>query len=225
MRKIKHIVLVVAAMLVATTFSFAQSFTNSPNDTVIVNGIMEDLETLIINQVNSTTSTLYLEWQKVSESVPALWEASICDNRICNTSLVDSGTMNPISPADFGFLLLHITAHVNYGTAIIRYAVWDINSPMLKDTLTFLMNVTPTGIATTNLETPHVWYAVNKIHLQNIHENYSLLSINNLNGMEVFSTNINKQNEIYLPTLPTSIYIIRLSGKQKQFLQKISIQE
>ena len=67
MRKIKHIVLVVAAMLVATTFSFAQSFTNSPNDTVIVNGIMEDLETLIINQVNSTTSTLYLEWQKVRD--------------------------------------------------------------------------------------------------------------------------------------------------------------
>ena len=225
MSKIKHIVLVITAILAATTFSFAQSYTISPNDTFFVNAMMEDLETLTINQVNSTTDTLYLKWEKISESVPALWEASVCDNQICYTTLVDSGSMNPIYPSDFSFLLLHITAHVNYGTAIIRYAVWDINFPMQRDTLTYIMNVTTTGIAATNLETPLVWFAENKIHLQNINENFSSLSVNDLSGKEIFKTNINRKNKIDLPTLPTSVYIIQLSGKQKQFQQKIFIQE
>ena len=225
MRKFKLTVLVVAASIAATTFSFAQSYTVSPNDTFIVNAMMEDLETLTINQVNSTTDTLYLKWEKISESVPALWEASVCDNQICYTTLADSGSMNPIYPSDYSFLLLHITAHVNYGTAIIRYAVWDINFPMQRDTLTYIMNVNTTGIATENLETPSVWFAENKIHLQNINENFSSISVNDLSGKEIFKTSINSKTEIDLPLLPTSIYIIQLSGKQKQYHQKLFIYE
>ncbi|MDZ4759056.1 MAG: hypothetical protein SGJ10_13085 [Bacteroidota bacterium] len=228
MRKIKHKVLVLAAMFAANTFSFAQSYTIRPNDTFIVNAMMEDLETLTIQQVNSTSNTIYLKWEKISASVPALWEASVCDNQICYTTLVDSGSMNPIIPSEYGFLLLHITAHVNYGTAIIRYAVWDINFPLMKDTLTFIMNVATTGIANANFEAPSVWFAENKIHLQNTNENYSLLLISDLSGKEIFKTNIHRQTEIGpiaigMPSLPTSVYIIQLSGKQKKFQQKIFI--
>ena len=106
---------------------------------------MEDLETLSIQQFNTTTDTIHLQWQKVSEIVPLLWEASVCDNQICNTTLVNNGTMNPVIPNEYGLLLLHITAHVNYGTATVRYAVWDIANPAMKDTLTYILTVSATS--------------------------------------------------------------------------------
>jgi hypothetical protein len=145
MKTISKIVLSVAAIFAATDFSFAQSFSNTPNDTINISGILEDLETLSIQQVNISTDTVTLQWEKVSESVPALWEASICDNSTCNTSLVDSGMMVPVLPTDYGLLLIHITSHVNYGTAVIRYAVWDIATPTLKDTLTYILTVNGTA--------------------------------------------------------------------------------
>ena len=108
-------------------------------------GMMEDLETLTIQQQNNSTDTIHLKWKKISESVPALWEASVCDNQACYTSLVDSGSMKLILPGDYGIVLLHITPHLNYGTAVIRYEVWDISTPLLRDTLTYILTVTATS--------------------------------------------------------------------------------
>lgn len=141
----KQIGIVVTVVFSATTFSFAQSYSLVPNDTINIAGMLEDLETLTIQQQNITTDTIQLKWKKINESVPDLWEASVCDNAICYATLQDSGTMNPIYPADYGFVLLHITPHVNYGTAIIRYEVWDIKTPLLRDTLTYILTVNATA--------------------------------------------------------------------------------
>ena len=74
MSKIKHTVLVITAILAATTFSFAQSFTISPNDTL--SGLDEKVEdylaagvrlicvvnpkkrTVTVHQPNSESQTL-----------------------------------------------------------------------------------------------------------------------------------------------------------------------
>lgn len=142
---IKQIVLSVAAFIVATDIAFAQTYTLTPNDTIEMIGVMEDLQTLSIEQTNTTADTIILKWQKISENVPLNWEAAVCDNAICYTSLVPGGTMNPVLPTEYGFVLLHITPHVNYGTAIVRYAVWDEVNPTLKDTLTFILTVDGTS--------------------------------------------------------------------------------
>jgi len=114
-------------------------------------GILEDLETLTIQQINIANNAITLEWQKVSENVPPMWEAKVCDNVICYSSLVNGGVMNPIVPGDFGFLMMHVTPHVNFGTSTIRYAVWDAAFPLLKDTLTYILTVpAPTGISNLN---------------------------------------------------------------------------
>ncbi|UPT68041.1 MAG: T9SS type A sorting domain-containing protein [Sphingobacteriales bacterium JAD_PAG50586_3] len=142
---IKQIVLSVAAFIVATDIAFAQTYALTPNDTVEINGVMEDLQTLSIQQVNNSSDNIILKWQKVSESVPQNWEAAVCDNAICYTSLIAGGTMNPVLPTEYGFVLLHITPHVNYGTAIVRYSVWDEANPAIKDTLTFILTVDGTS--------------------------------------------------------------------------------
>jgi len=105
-----------------------------------MDGLLEDLQTLTIEQHNTTLGVINLKWKKISESVPANWDASVCDNKICFTTLVDSGSMLPVGPGDYGFLLLHITPHVNYGTAIVQYAVWCIADPNHIDTLTYILN-------------------------------------------------------------------------------------
>ena len=138
-----------AVVLIATADkAIAQNYRIEPNDTFIINnGNFENLETLIINQRNISSDTIRFAWHKVSESVPVNWEASICDNVTCNTNLADSGMMDPVTPDKSGFLLLHITPHQNYGTAVIRYSVWDLKTPNLKDTLTFIMSTSnSTGI-------------------------------------------------------------------------------
>ncbi|CAN5618435.1 hypothetical protein BH11BAC1_BH11BAC1_20120 [soil metagenome] len=131
----------VAILLMVTGNSIAQTYSISPNDTIQLTGALEDLQTLSISQINTSADTLNLMWRKVSESVPPNWDAYVCDNSICYTTLEDSGSMNPVLPSDYGFVLLHITPHVDYGTALIRYSVWDINNPGSIDTLTFRLTV------------------------------------------------------------------------------------
>ncbi len=134
--------------LALTNIAVSQSYSVTPNDTSEMTGMKEDLQSLMISQLNTSSDTIRLKWKKVSEVVPANWDATICDNAICYGSLVDSGQMTKTAPGATSFLLLHVTAHVNYGTAIVRYAVWDVTTPAQRDTLTFIVNVTATaGIA------------------------------------------------------------------------------
>lgn len=144
MKTLSKIVLSAAAVVAVFDISFAQTYINQPNDTINLTGKFEDLETLSIQQLNTSAKSIILKWQKVSDSVPVAWEASVCDNVTCNTTLVDSGTMNPVNPGEYGLLLLHITPFANYGKAIVRYAVWDAASATKKDTLTYILTLTPT---------------------------------------------------------------------------------
>ena len=134
-------VLSVAVIIAAADNTFSQSYTLNPGDSVQFTGVFDHLQTLSVEQVSTSADTIHLAWRKVSESVPLNWEALVCDNVMCNASLVDSGNMNPVLPGDYGFLLLHITPHVNYGTAVVRYAVWDIANATLKDTLTYTLTL------------------------------------------------------------------------------------
>lgn len=220
MTTLSKIVLSVAAIFAATDISFAQSYSNIPNDTIDMVGMMEDLETLSIQQLNTSTDTIQLKWVKVSESVPVAWESNVCDNQICYTSLVDSGSMNPINPADYGFLLLHITAHVNYGTAVIRYAVWDIANPVLKDTLTYILTVSATsGIA--EAENKNAF----SIFPNPAKENINIISklqtgfqflITDVSGKEI-EKGISKTNSVSVSTenLPNGLYTVSIFTENK----------
>ncbi len=144
MNLLKHIVLL-GLCLALTNIAVSQSFYETPNDTVELTGMKEDLQSLMISQLNTSADTIRVKWQKVSEAVPSNWDATICDNSICYASLVDSGRMIPTAPGATSFLLLHVTAHVNFGTAIVRYAVWDETTPAQRDTLTFIVHITATA--------------------------------------------------------------------------------
>jgi len=226
MRILSKFVLSIASILAATDISFAQNFSNTPNDTINIVGMMEDLETLSIQQLNISSNTITLKWKKVSESVPLLWDASVCDNQICYTSLVDSGTMNPIYPSGYGFLLLHITPHVNYGTARVIYEVWDVTTPLLSDTLTYILTVNNTsGIAEAenqNLFTVFPNPASDFISINsNENEKFSF-SITNSLGETIYNLAFTiNHSPINIHNYPKGIYFITLSNSSYRFTQTI----
>ena len=57
------LVLSVTAIFAATVISVAQSFSNTPNDTINMVGMMEDLETLSIQQQNISANAITLKWK------------------------------------------------------------------------------------------------------------------------------------------------------------------
>jgi hypothetical protein len=135
-------------LILSGSFAHAQTYSIVPNDTVETVAYLEDLEILSIQQVNNSSGPITLRWQKVSAIIPPNWDAAVCDNVLCYPDLANSGTMNPVNTGSSAYLLMHITSHVNYGTAIIRYAVWDENFPTYVDTLTYIMHVfDPTGLS------------------------------------------------------------------------------
>ncbi len=226
MNILKHIFLSVAAILAATDISFAQTFANTPNDTFQISGMMEDQQTLIISQLNISSEIINLGWEKISESVPLSWEASVCDNRLCYSDLKDSGTMNPVAPAEMGFLLLHITGHVNYGTAVIRYAVWDRNNPALRDTLTYVMTIDKnTGIDETGSGKEFTVFPIPAVGYVNITSNsqtgfsYSIITVN---GMEI-ETGLSEANSLSILTenYPNGIYFLKIKSDNTIYTQKI----
>ncbi|HCS18963.1 MAG TPA: hypothetical protein DIW47_00115 [Bacteroidetes bacterium] len=141
MRRLFKLVLFISSIIGSGEDLTAQNLAISPNDTIERIGSMEDLETLTISLQNLTSSPLVLKWKKLSAAVPVDWEAAVCDNKICYTGLEDSGTMNAVDSSEWAFLLLHITSKVNYGTAVVRYMVWDEKDPMNTDTLTYILRV------------------------------------------------------------------------------------
>ncbi len=229
MKQLKYIILLAVAIFTATDFCFAQSYSITPNDTVEVAGVMEDLQTLTISQLNTGNDTLYFQWEKVSESVPQNWEASVCDNEVCYTSLMDTGTTNPVFPTESGFILLHITPHVNYGTAIIRYAIWDINYPTTKDTLTFILHVNETSAINRLYRSRYFSITPNPVG-NNLTISTDMKSgfqfaITNSSGQKICSENENATDfSISTENIPSGIYIASLSGNNFFLTQRIIIQ-
>lgn len=143
MKTLAFILLLASAIIAASTPTYSQSYRLSPGNSLLLTGMMEDQQTLIISQVNTSSKSLNFRWKKLSASVPEKWESSICDNLICYTSLVDSGAMSELLPGDSSYILLHITPRVTYGEAVIRYLIWDNATPLIIDTLTFTLVVSP----------------------------------------------------------------------------------
>jgi hypothetical protein len=220
MTTLSKIVLSVATIFAVADISFAQSYSLVPNDTIHMVGMMEDLETLSIQQQNTSTDTIQLKWQKVSESVPPIWEANVCDNAFCNTSLVDSGTMNPVLPSEYGLLLLHITPHKNYGTAVVRYAVWDIANPALKDTLTYILTVnTSSGISDAENKNAFSIFpnpAKEYINIISKLQTGFHYVITDVSGKEI-GNGISKTNSISISTsdLPNGVYSVSIFTENK----------
>ena len=75
---------------------------------------------------------------------------------------------------------------VNYGTAVIRYAVWDVEFPDEPDTLTFIINTLDlSGISGEMQVAPNRWFGEGRLFTRNIKAQYTEIRLVDINGREV----------------------------------------
>ncbi len=214
--------MLIAVMTTAISMTTAQSYYHSPNDTIIGNAVYEDVSVFNITQVHPTGDTISFKWKKQSVAMPATWEASICDNGNCYTSLKDSGTMAIIVPGDNGLMSLHINPHLQAGTGIIRYTILATNSPSQIDTLTWIITaVAPNAVAEPAAKQPEVFVGNRRITCDIENDDYSVVNLYDLNGKILLHRNItDKHFDVSISDYPTQILILQLKGN-RNFITKI----
>lgn len=87
---------------------------------------------------NIDSKPLRIAYEKVMVDYPSGWSApAFCDNVGCYLTFVDSGKFSDIAPGEKASIKITISALGVADTATIKYAIWDVNNPSVKDTLTF----------------------------------------------------------------------------------------
>ncbi|MDI1234650.1 MAG: T9SS type A sorting domain-containing protein [bacterium] len=221
--KIKYRLLPFLILLLTANVIFSQSYYNSPNDTLISDVTLEHTAVMNITQQHSKDDTIYFKWQRLSTSIPVSWDAYLCDNGHCYTTLPDSGTMIPIIPGDNGLMLIHCTPYVNFGKAIIRYILFATNSSSKIDTLTWIIN---SNTSTLNhkimTENPKIYFEGTNLSVENLNEDFKTICVYDINSKVIFKSYINQTSMIYPFTpLNCGVYYIQLTGINKIFNQKI----
>ncbi len=218
-------ILLIVAFVATINYSFGQSYSHSPNDSIITNANLDFYSVFNITQLHPTNDTLYFKWNKVSASVPSTWEVSICDNGHCNLTLVDSGAMDPVYIGDIGLMSLHVNPHFETGTAIIRYSIYTTNTPSQVDTLTWIISASgATGIAAINYLQPSISINNQTLYLNNIDKQFTTLQIIDLDGKLIYHTNIKDTKEQhYIPNINSPFVVVQLNGNRVSHKLKISI--
>jgi hypothetical protein len=220
--KIGFIILV---LTITSIRCYGQNYFHSPNDTLIANTSIDGQVTMNITQIHPNNDTLHFSWNKLDIIMPFGWEATICDNSNCYTSLVDYGTTLPVLPGDGGLMLVHCTPHITEGTAIIQYTISEANTPFQIDTLTWIINATVAGINSTSSSFPKIWVNNSQLHIEELSGKFNSLVIYNALGQIAFESQINTEKIIQLPALIPTIYFIKLVGESAVFSQKIILTE
>ncbi|NBP04605.1 MAG: T9SS C-terminal target domain-containing protein [Bacteroidetes bacterium] len=86
---------------------------------------------------NVGTGSLRIAYEKVSVDYPAGWDVSFCDNRNCFFTFRDKDTFTALAPGEKASIKITVFPKGAADTAVVKYAVWDVNNPSVKDTLTF----------------------------------------------------------------------------------------
>ena len=224
MRRAAKMLLVSVAAFVAADTAFAQvHFISTPEDSITATVSLGEKKSMMFRQFATGGRTLQLYWKQLTLSIPAQWEASLCDNGTCYTNLPSSGSMNTVWPGDYGLMKLDITPRVNYGSAIIRYAVWDSSVANLVDTLTWIVHAnSSTAISNMAANSP-VAFAANKM-LFITGAGGREASLYDAAGKSVFRKSLLKQDEkIDLSSLNDGLYILRIASLYQPYAQKIFI--
>lgn len=216
-----NLIILTSAIFVGVRIGFSQSYYHSPNDTLIENTILDAQVTLNITQIHPGADTLHFYWNKLSIDMPLEWEANICDNSNCYTSLEDSGVTLPVLPGDDGLMLIHCTPHTVEGTATIRYTIFEENSPAQVDTLTWIINATIAGINSNQSEAIFIWTSENQLHFEGQTEQFNKIRLYDSSGKLRFESTFEEEKTFFIPTLSSSVIFVELSGENRIYRQKI----
>jgi hypothetical protein len=196
---------------------WAQGYEIRPNDSISVGADLGHLKTLSIEQFNSGLDPVRIHWKKLSVKLPIQWDANVCDNKNCYSSLADTGTMSDVNSGEYGFLLLHVTPNVSFDTALIQYVIWDDKIPMHKDTLTYIIFISPKNTISNNTPTQLFSLFPNPASSYIRILNAERVQLFNYTGQIIFDfSNLSNDSYIPLKSVANGAYFVRMTNKIKQ---------
>ena len=215
---LKRLVLVVVFLLASTSIFFAQSYSISPNDSIVVVTPYSDLNHFTIQQNNLTNGYLVFSWQQVSLNIPVGWTANLCDAGNCYPGFPTNGTMDTIFSGNYGLMSLGINPDTIIGTAIIRYAVWEVNTPAQIDTLTWIITANGSvGIIDLRDKNNFSIYpnpAKNSVSIVSDFQSEFSFTMNDIVGKEIYSgTSVNNNISLSICNFPNGVYSISIFNK------------
>lgn len=216
----KHGFPVVGLFCLITGTSYGQGYYHSPNDTLIAYAEIGESVTMNITQVHTSNDTLQFTWNKLSVDIPSQWEASICDNSNCYTTLMENGTSLPVLPGDDGLMLLHCTPIEVTGTGVIRYTLFEIGSPQVVDTLTWIIHAELSGLTETEIDQIRLVQG-SKLQFNINHFRPEILEIIDGKGTLVLKDHLDDCASFVLPEEFHGMFIIRVSGHGRSIQKKL----
>lgn len=202
-----------------TGFSYGQGYYHSPNDTLISFTTIGENVTMNITQIHTSNDTLQFTWNKLSVDIPLQWDASICDNSNCYTELMENGTTLPVLPGDDGLMLVHCSPLEIAGTGVIRYTIFEMQTPEIIDTLTWIIHAETAGIKDEAI-VPFRLIQYGKTKFINQFRPDSLEIYNEV-GTLVLHKTMDEGSTFILPDELHGLFIIRLSGKGRSIQKKL----
>lgn len=147
----KKTLTIIVAVLVSLT-GVAQTFTCSPNDSIVQNIDANATAVLKIEQVVSDPNdTIQLEIEVIYNDIPSGWDGMLCIQGLCTGQIAPVGTSGiPMTPTDSnlnGYTRLTLSPLGNTGTIKYQVYVYDVDYPNDGDTATWILtSLDMTGI-------------------------------------------------------------------------------
>jgi hypothetical protein len=208
MKRIFTLILLFSAMI-----SSGQNFHFEPLDVLSKTITTEDISDLTIDIIrNNTVDTLYLEYELITNTLPAEWYQGYCDNHGCWGSLPESGTMSACYDDLNSYITLSIHPNGLDGSGVVEYYVYEVGH--YEDGLLMRFNVdTPGFVGIEETESNQVSFYPNPAQdFINIESNEKIvdLSIFSLTGQMIQQTeNPSSHNKISIANLKSGIYLIK----------------
>lgn len=86
---------------------------------------------------SNITDSLHMAYERIEMNVPSGWGANLCDNAVCYGDLHSAANMAAFKAPTEAYMKITVNPMGIAGTAVVKYAVWDLNNPNQRDTLTF----------------------------------------------------------------------------------------
>jgi hypothetical protein len=171
---------------------------------------------------NKGASGLKIGYEKVSADFPASWTVSFCDNVNCFFSLVDNGTFAAMNAGQDGSMKITVGPNGLADTAVVKYAVWDLNTPGQRDTLVFNIYV-PWGANNQNVVIRDMYLGPNPAQesLTLRGQGFDAITIYDAKGNLLINTRPEiEQTTIDISQLPAGVYLLNAANNKQMWSRR-----
>jgi hypothetical protein len=209
--------------LILSASSFAQTLSYSPAQVLEKTVSLTYYNTEYIFITNNSDQSLDLSFELIDENLPQQWSATGCTNMICYTNIPDNGSLGVLQPGHEAYLSINLSVNEVIGDGELKFAVFDLSNPQVRDTVSFIYHVTED---LSNQE-PQPWakinFAQNVITVFLLNESVStFLYVFDLQGNQVVNRTLQEISAVTLAAFPVGIYVVVVRDESgKELVQKI----